>query len=108
MFTEQQRKRFAALREREQISTLTEAEQAELEQLIRQVETVEAAYLRPAVERTRQERLQKEAQNVALKTLIRRQERLVRRLERFLALSRAEHEAINTELAHILGVGASR
>ncbi len=107
MLTDEQRERFAALQQREEQGILTEAERSELNGLIAQVEADEAAYLRPATDRVHQERLQIEAQNAALKHLVRRKERLARRLERFLAASRAEQEAINAELTQILRTGSS-
>ena len=102
MLTEQQRKRFSELREREENGTLDASEQEELNSIIQYIEARESEYLRPATERIRQERLQLHSQNAALKTLMRRQERHVRRLERFLALSKAERAAIQSRLLEIL------
>lgn len=107
MLTEQQRQQLRALQYSEQSGTITETERAELDGLILRVEAEEAAALHPTIERTQRERLQIEAQNAALRTLIRRKERLVHRLERFLTLSRAEREAIDLELAQILGTPTS-
>ena len=103
MWGEQQQQRFEWLRDRERSGMLTQTEHAELEQMIQEVEAAEAAYLSAAVERTRSERLRMEAQNRDLKQLVRRQERFARRLERFLAASQAERQALEAELARILG-----
>ena len=107
MLDEQQRERFERLSERKQNGTLTPAEQVELQRMIQEVEDAEAAYLSPAIERTRSERLRVEEQNRALKQLVRRQERFARRLERFLADSQAERQALQAELARIFGSPAS-
>ena len=111
MLTEQQRTRFSELQQREEDGTLEALERAELNVLLEHLEAQEKAYLLPATERMRQERLQLHAQNEALKTLLRRQERLVRRLEHVLALSEAERAAIQSRLSEILGpspTGANR
>ena len=88
MLTELERERFRILQEKEDNQTLDAAEAAEWQGFIDRIEAEEAAYLRPAIERERQERLKIEAQNRALKNLIRRRERLARRLERVLAFSK--------------------
>ena len=77
MFTEPQRQRFRALQQREDDGTLTASEQAELQAFVQQIEAEEAAYLRPANERIRQERLQLAAQTAALKLLLQQRERLL-------------------------------
>ena len=102
MLTEAQRQRFRALQQGEEDGTLSVAEQAELQAFVQLIEDKEAAYLRPATERIRQERLRVEEQNQALQALIRRKERLARRLERVLALSSSEREKINAQVAAIL------
>lgn len=48
MLTTSERKRFAALRRREEKGMITASEKTELDRLIQQVETEEAAYLQPA------------------------------------------------------------
>ena len=111
MLTEAQRQRFRALQQSEMDGTLSPTEQAEMEAFVQQIETAEAVYLRPATERIRQERLRIEEQNKALQEVIRRKERLARRLERILALSAAEREKINAQVAAILNAnttGAAR
>jgi hypothetical protein len=105
MLTEAQRQRFRALQQREEDGTLSLTEKAVLQAFVEQIEAGEAAYLRPAVERMRQERLQVEAQTKALHSLLRRKERLARRLERILALSASEREKINAQVSAILNAG---
>lgn len=111
MLTEPQRQRFRALQQSELDGTLSPTEQTEMEAFVQQIEAAEAAYLRPATEHIRQERLRIEEQNKALQEVIRRKERLARRLERILALSAAEREKINAQVASILNAnttGAAR
>jgi hypothetical protein len=106
MLTEAQRQRFRALQQKEDLGTLSPAEQAELQAFVRLVEDAEAASLRPATDSLRQERLRLEKQNEALQTLVRRKERLARRLERVLALSGSEREQINAQVAAVLNPGS--
>jgi len=111
MFTELQRRRFSELQQREEDGVLSASEQEELNSLIQYVEAKEKEYLRPATNHIREERLLIQEQNKALKTLLRRQERLVRRLERVLASSQEERAAIQSSLSEILGsspTGANR
>lgn len=108
MLTEQQRQRFRALQQSELDGTLAPTEQSELQALARQIEAEEAEYLRPATEHIHQERLQIQEQNRALQLLIRRKERLARRLERVLALSASERQKINTQVKAILDGGSAR
>ena len=56
MWDEQKHARFQALRQRELDGVLTEAEQAELTQMLQEIDSAEAAYLRPATARLRTER----------------------------------------------------
>ena len=102
MLTDEQRKRFFELRQQEEDGALEESGREELNNLIQAVEAEDAETLRPATERIRQQRLQYHAQNEAVKTLLDRQERLVRRLERVLALSHTESTAIQSRLTEIL------
>lgn len=102
MRNKQQSERFRMLRDREQRNTLTEAERRELTLLVKERDEAEIASLSPAIERMQNERLRINAQNRALKALARRRERLVKRLERFLADTQAERQAIETELTHVL------
>jgi len=96
------RARFESLRQREEEGTLTEAEQAELAQMIEEVERAEAAYLRPATERLRADRAEFTRQNGALQGVLQRKEALVRRLEQTLAEARTERDALEEEVNRIL------
>lgn len=102
MLTELQRQRFRVLQEKEEEDSLSPSEQAELQVLVQCIEEAEAAYLSPATERIRQERLLLQEQNRALQALIWRKERLARRLERVLALSAQERAKIDTQMTAIL------
>jgi hypothetical protein len=95
--------RLQQLRQRELDGALTEAEQKELQLLVQEIERAEADYLGPATERLRHEREGIEAQNRALQALLHRKEALVARLQTVLAESQAEQQAIDEELARILG-----
>lgn len=106
MLTDSQRQRFRALQNAEDNGTLSVSDQAELQAFVQLIEDKEAAYLRPATERIRQERLRLQEQNQELQILLRRKERLERRLERMLALSAAEREKINAQVAAILNATA--
>lgn len=105
MWDEQKRRRFQELRQRQQEGGLTEAEQAELTLLVKELEASEAAYLAPATQRVRQEREALEEQNRNLEALIRRKEDLVRRLRDFLAETQVERQAIARELTDVLAGG---
>lgn len=107
MLTESQRQRFRALQRGEEEDTLSPTERAELQAFVQLIEQKEAVYLRPATERIRQERLRLEEQNRALQALLRRKERLARRLERILALSASEREKINAQVTAILNASAT-
>ena len=108
MSEEQKRSRFQELRGRQQQSTLTEAEQAELAILVQELEAAEASYLTPATQRLRQEREALETQNRTLEALALRREALVRRLRDFLAEAQAERRAIDRELAAVLAATPRR
>jgi hypothetical protein len=108
MWIEGKRTRFRTLRQQEIEGTLTESEQAELAQMIAELEAEEASYLKPATQRIREERLHLQSQNAALKSVIKRQERLARRLERTLATLRSERQQIERELTTILGPGVGQ
>ena len=105
MWEEQKSSRFQELRERQQKSTLTEAEQAELAILVQELEAAEAGYLTPATQRLRQERENLETQNRTLEVLAHRKEALLLRLRDFLAEAQAERRAIECELATVLAPG---
>jgi hypothetical protein len=102
MLTEQQRMRFRALQTKEEEGTLSPSEQIELQTFVQWIEEQEADYLHSATERMRQERLLLEEQNRALEALIRRKERLAKRLERVLAFSFSERKKINAQVTAIL------
>jgi hypothetical protein len=102
MWEEQKRSRFQSLRQREHDNQLTRAEDAELQQLIRELEASEAAYLIPATERLRQKREAIENQNLVLEGLARRKEALAERLRAVLAEADAERQMIDSELTAVL------
>jgi putative zinc finger/helix-turn-helix YgiT family protein len=104
---EQKRFRFQQLRQREADAKLTEAERAEMDVLIQELEAAEAHYLSQATERLRQQRESLEVQNRALETLARRQEMLARKVRGFLADAEAERHAIESEFAAV-GGGSQR
>lgn len=107
MWEEQKSRRFQELRQRQQEGQLSEAEQAELTLLAKELEDSEAAYLSPATQRLRQDRESLEDQNRSLEALVRRKEDLVRRLQDFLAEAQAERRAIERELNAVLSGGRS-
>ena len=67
----------------------------------------EQAALRAATERMRAERLELEAQNRTLQSLIEREERLTAHLREVLAASRAERQAIEAEKSRLLSPAGS-
>ena len=97
--------RFQQLRQRQGEHVLTEAEQAELAQLVQELEAAEANYLRPATEQLRQQRETLQTQNRTLEMLALPKETLVLRLRGFLAEAQAERRAIESELAAVLASG---
>ncbi len=105
MWDEHRQARFQALRQREVDGALTAAEQAELRQMIQEIERHEAAYLRPATARLRVERERLEAQNRALQAVVQRKEAFALRLRAVLADLETERQALDAELARILGDG---
>jgi hypothetical protein len=106
MWDNSKSERFQQLRSKQRHGSLEEAEQSELTQMIVELETEEERLLQPAIERINSDNLRIEAQNQALKDLVQREERLVARLENFLADIQAEKQAISRELTHILNAGA--
>ena len=74
MWDDTTRQRFHTLRERERQGALTTAEQAELHGLYGDLEEMEAAALRPAIERKRHETAKLQAINAALRDVIQRKE----------------------------------
>jgi hypothetical protein len=83
MWDDQKRKRFNELREPGR--QLNAAEQAEVAALVKEIEDAEAAYLKPATERLRQENARLAKRNLELAELVKRKETLVERLENILA-----------------------
>ena len=102
MWNEEQKQRFQALRTRELRNELAGEEQAELDQMIQELDEQESAYLRPTTERLERRNLQLADQNEALKTLLKREERLKRYLQKVLSKVDSERQAIAAELASIL------
>jgi hypothetical protein len=102
MWDEQKRSRFRELRARQREGILSEAEQAELDVIGRDLEAIEAVLLTPATERIRQERVGLETQNRILEGLALRNEALVRRLRDFLAEAQAERHSIERQLAEVV------
>jgi hypothetical protein len=103
MWDNQKRTRFEELREPGR--QLNAVEQTELAALVKELEDVEAAYLKPATERLRRENDCAQKRNLELAALLKRKEALVERLENVLAEAEAEERAIATELAAI-GAGS--
>ncbi len=102
MWNDEQKQRFQMLRTRDRQQALTSAEQAELARMIQELEDEEAAYLRPATQRLEQRNTQMAAQNAALKTLVEKEERLNRYLQKVLKKVDRERQALAAELASIL------
>ena len=104
MWDEQKHSRFQQLRQAQGEGVLSEVEQAELVQLLLEVEAAEAGYLVPATAGLRQEREILETQNRALEGFALRKQALVSRLRDFLVDAQAERRAIEGELAAV-GLG---
>lgn len=79
MWDEARRQRFGELRNRETHS-LTRQEQQELQEMLQELEAQEAVYLRPATQRIAEENRRIQEQNIALKGVLEREERLKRHL----------------------------
>jgi vacuolar-type H+-ATPase subunit I/STV1 len=103
MWDDQKRKRFNE--HREPGRQLDAAEQAEVAALVKEVEDMEAVYLKPATERLRRENERRAKRNREMAELIQRKEALVGRLENILAEAQAEERAIETELAPVAASG---
>ena len=102
MWDERKRQRFEALRQREDAGVLADSERSELESLVQELQSAEAAYLVPATERLREERRELDGQNRTLEALARRREVLAQHLREVLAEAQAEQHAIQGELAALL------
>jgi hypothetical protein len=99
MWDNQKRTRFEELREPSR--QLNAVEQTELAALVKELEEVEAGYLKPATERLRRENDSIAKRNLELAELIKRKGALVERLESILAEAQAEERAIEAELAAV-------
>jgi hypothetical protein len=84
---------------------LTEPEQAEVAALVKEIEDMEAVYLKPANERLRQETARLEERNRNLESLVKRRKALAQRLEHALKEALAEEQAIESELASVIADG---
>ena len=102
MWNDEQKQRFQMLRAHEERQELSEAETVELSRMLHDMEEKEASYLRPATQRLAQRNLQIAGQNADLKTIVEREKRLNRYLNRALKKVDIERQAISTELARIL------
>jgi D-serine dehydratase len=100
MWDDQKRQRFQELREPNR--QLNAMEQAELAALVQELEDMEAAYLKPANERLRQETARLEERNRHLESLIKRRKVLAQRLQNTLQEALAEECAIESELASVI------
>jgi len=103
MWNEQKRDRFNELRKPDR--QLNSEEQAEVAALAKELEDTEAAYLKPANERLRSKRELLEKQNVQLDRIIERKQALAQRLQRIVAETNAERQAIEHDLATVLADG---
>jgi branched-subunit amino acid aminotransferase/4-amino-4-deoxychorismate lyase len=102
MWDETKRWRFSALRERQRQGALTAEEKVELDELYREIEEMEAVYLRPATERKQQETEKLRAINEMLRDVIQRKEEHLSRTKTTLTQLRAEREELDAELERIL------
>src|SRR2546423_1448542 len=102
MWSDEQRQHFQSLRTRERQQKLTDAEKVELARFIQELEEEESSYLRPANQRLDERIRRTQEQNRVLRTLVRRQRSLIRRMERLLADSQTEQQSINNEVQRIL------
>jgi hypothetical protein len=94
--------RFQYLRGRELDGELTEAEQAELAGLIRELEDLEASRLAPALERLRQENVGLELEASRLAQQERELTELLRQKEAYLARARAMVTELESERVDLL------
>lgn len=106
MLSPAQKERLEALRRRDQ-SSLQEDERDELERLRALIAGGQDLLLAGTTEQLREERMQVEAQNATLRTLLERQRRLARRLERVVASSKAEKTAIASDIERVLASSAA-
>ena len=103
MWNDEQKQHFQKLRTRERQNELNAEEQTELDGMVKELEEEEAAYLLPANQRLDEKIRRTQEQNRILKSLARRQQSLIRRMERLLADSQQEQQFIDREVQRILG-----
>jgi hypothetical protein len=104
ILTEEQRMRLRELQDRADAGeSLTTAEQADLENLLRRVEDGEAEYLQPANLRLQQQSERLEGYNARLDELVTRKQVLADNLRRTLEEVQAEQTAIDEEVRRLLG-----
>ena len=105
MWNDVKRKRFNDLRNLDRPLTLSEQE--ELDGMVRELEADEAAYLQPATERLNRENEQAARRNEELRKLAERKQALVVKLQKVLADTRVEQQAIAKELAVLTSASPS-
>ncbi len=108
MWNDTQKQRFQELRNRELRQELTTPEKTELARMIHELEAEEAAYLRPANQRLDAKIRRTQEQNRILKNLARRQQTIIRRMERLLADSQKEQQSIDREVKRVLAEQVSQ
>jgi len=78
MWDTNKQERFSDLWEQKFSGTLTQSEQAELDNLINELDQLKQEMLQPAFERLDQERKRVKSQNAILKSLLKEREQLLR------------------------------
>ena len=106
MLSPTQKRRLQALRQQDE-NCLADGEREELNKLIQLVAEEQDASLAASTERLREERMRLEQENDGLRALLARQQRLAKRLERVIALSKAEKKAIASDVERLLAVSIS-
>ena len=104
MLNEESRRRLAQLQQRELDGELDDAESNELDVLVEIVARDENLALKTTTARLRIDNEQGQAQNDALRSILRRQSRLMQRLERVIVLSKVERAAIESDLQRVLAL----
>ena len=102
MWDESKSRRFQDLRSRELEEDLTEAEEAELAALIRELEDLEAALLAPALQRLRQENVGLELEAARMAQQARELVELLAQKEAYLARARAMVTELESERVDLL------
>jgi hypothetical protein len=93
------------LRAKEQAGTLAEEEAALLSALLEEADAAEVEVLRAETDSLRGEREAIEEQNRSLENLVHRKEAFVARLKTVVEEARAERQAIDAEVARLMGSG---